>query len=104
MLWLVAARPLIATCGPHLVLPNIGHDNGLTFCRVMNGIQNALRGGIFRLAPNTFYSIRFCLLPVADFGKPRTMLTRLNSLCERIQSQFRIRDDGYCRNLHLVHL
>src|SRR5258708_36098263 len=100
----IGAGPVVVTCCPHLVLPNVGYDDGLSIRLRSNCFQDRCRVGVLLVAFDVLATLAVLSLPGTYFVEPGAMVCRLNRRGKDGQGGFGIGYNRYGRDFDFVHL
>src|SRR5258708_32519939 len=74
----IGAGPVVVTCCPHLVLPHVGYDDGLSIRLRTNRFQDRCRVGMLLVAFDVLATLAVLSLPGTYFAEPGAMVCRLH--------------------------
>ena len=100
----VRACPEIVASRPHLVLPNVRDNNGLSIRFLAYRFQDGDGVGILLVALHTCKTLVVLSLPGPKFTNPGAVIARCNRFGERGQGCLRIGYNRHGSGFDLVHL
>src|SRR5437870_5242266 len=100
----IGTRPGVVACRPHLVLPHVGDDDGITVCFCTDRFQDGDWIGMYCVAWDSSNVVLILCLIVAYLADPRTVIAWLNGLNQSFQGSFSIGHNRYGCRFDLVHL